>query len=184
MIVAALTLLLQPAKPVQLFNGKDLSGWHMDVPELDKNPEGTKPFIVRDGTLVSLGNPGGHLITDKVYENYKLEVQYRFTKQPGNCGVLVHASKPRTLYGMFPKSIEVQLQSGDAGDFWCIGENIEVPDFDMTDVGAGDTACGPVAKESRGFGHRDRLLASFKRQKIAWPDRKNCDISQCTTESS
>ena len=129
MIVAALTLLLQPAKPVQLFNGKDLSGWHMDVPELDKNPEGTKPFIVRDGTLVSLGNPGGHLITDKVYENYKLEVQYRFTKQPGNCGVLVHASKPRTLYGMFPKSIEVQLQSGDAGDFWCIGENIEVPDM-------------------------------------------------------
>ncbi len=129
MIIAALTLLLQPAKPIQLFNGKDLSGWHMDVPELDKNPDGAKPFIVRTGVLVSLGNPGGHLITDKIYQNYKLEVQYRFMKDPGNCGVLVHASKPRRLYGMFPQSIEVQMQSGDAGDFWCIGEDIEVPDM-------------------------------------------------------
>ncbi len=130
MIVATLVLLLQPAKPIQLFNGKNLSGWHMDVPELDKNPEGAKPFIVRDGVLVSLGNPGGHLITDKSFKNYSLEVQYRFASKAGNCGVLVHCSKPRSLYGMFPKSIEVQMQSGDAGDFWCIGENIEVPDME------------------------------------------------------
>jgi hypothetical protein len=31
---------------------------------------------------------------------------------------------------MFPKSIEVQMQHQDAGDFWCIGENIEVPDME------------------------------------------------------
>jgi hypothetical protein len=31
---------------------------------------------------------------------------------------------------MFPKSIEVQMNAGDAGDFWCIGENIEVPDME------------------------------------------------------
>ncbi|MFN8219650.1 MAG: DUF1080 domain-containing protein [Fimbriimonadales bacterium] len=118
------------AKPVSLFNGKDLTGWHMDVPELDKNPEGTKPFIVRNGLLVSLGTPGGHLITDKSFENYQLDVEYRFSAKPGNCGVLVHTSKPRRLYGMFPQSIEVQMQSGDAGDFWCIGEDITVPDME------------------------------------------------------
>lgn len=115
--------------PVKLFNGKNLAGWHMDVPALDKDPNGTKPFIVREGKLVSLGRPGGHLITDKSFENYKLEVEYRFVNQPGNCGVLVHASKPRRLYGMFPQSLEVQMQSGDAGDFWCIGEDIEVPNM-------------------------------------------------------
>lgn len=109
-----------------LFNGKDLTGWHVDVPEMDKNPQAINPFIVRDGHLVSLGTPGGHLITDKSYENYKLDVEYKFTGEPGNCGVLVHASTPRVLYGMFPKSIEVQMQHGDAGDFWCIGENIKV----------------------------------------------------------
>jgi hypothetical protein len=31
---------------------------------------------------------------------------------------------------MFPQSIEVQMMSGDAGDFWCIQESIEVPDMD------------------------------------------------------
>jgi hypothetical protein len=31
---------------------------------------------------------------------------------------------------MFPQSIEVQMNSGDAGDFWVIQENIEVPDME------------------------------------------------------
>ena len=118
------------AKPESLFNGKDLKGWHMDVPALDKDPNGVKPFIVRNGLLVSLGTPGGHLITDKSYSNYRLEAEYRFSAKPGNCGILVHASKPRRLYDMFPQSIEVQMQSGDAGDFWCIGEDITVPDME------------------------------------------------------
>jgi hypothetical protein len=114
----------------RLFNGKDLAGWHADVPELDKNPAARSPFIVRDGLLVSLGTPGGHLITDAEYRDYRLEVEYRFAAKPGNCGVLVHASKPRALYGMFPQSLEVQMSSGDAGDFWCIVEDVTVPDME------------------------------------------------------
>jgi hypothetical protein len=31
---------------------------------------------------------------------------------------------------MFPQSIECQMASGNAGDFWCIMENIEVADMD------------------------------------------------------
>jgi hypothetical protein len=118
------------AKSQSLFNGKDLSGWHADVPALDDDPQGKMPFIVRDGLLVSLGTPGGHLITDDEFKNYRLEVQYRFVDKPGNCGVLVHSSKPRALYEMFPQSIEVQMHSGDAGDFWCIAEDITVPDME------------------------------------------------------
>ena len=51
-------------------------------------------------------------------------------ENPGNCGVLVHASTPRRLYGMFPQSIECQMHNGNAGDFWCIGEDITVPDME------------------------------------------------------
>jgi hypothetical protein len=80
--------------------------------------------------VVSLGSPNGHLITDKKYSNFKLAVEYRFPGKPGNCGVLVHASTPRALYEMFPASIEVQMNSGHAGDFWCIHENIVVPDME------------------------------------------------------
>ena len=113
----------------QLFNGKDLSGWHVDVPKADGKRDLPPTFIVREGNLVSLGTPRGHLITDKSFENYRLEVEYRFASKPGNCGVLVHASTPRALYQMFPKSIEVQMNHMHAGDFWCIVEDITVPEM-------------------------------------------------------
>jgi hypothetical protein len=118
------------AQPVSLFNGEDLSGWHIDVPKMDEDPSARNPFIVRDDLLVSLGTPGGHLITDDSYQDYRLEVEYRFAGEPGNCGVLVHASTPRALYSMFPKSIEVQMMHENAGDFWVIAEDIVVPDME------------------------------------------------------
>ena len=111
---------------ISLINGENLEGWHIDVPAMDNNPDTINPFIVRDGMLVSLGTPGGHIITDGVFSNYRLVAEYRFAGEPGNCGILVHASTPRDLYGMFPKSLEVQLQHEQAGDFWCIQEDIKV----------------------------------------------------------
>lgn len=119
----------QPNTPVSLSNGHDLVGWHDDIPHRDEHPDAARSFIVRDGNLVSLGEPRGHLITDAVYSNYRLEVEYRFAGEPGNCGVLVHASTPRALYKMFPKSIEVQMNHQHAGDFWCIVEDISVPNM-------------------------------------------------------
>jgi hypothetical protein len=115
---------------IDLFNGKDLTGWHIDVPEMDRNPNETTPFIVRNRQLVSLGEPQGHLITDANYSDFRLNVEYRFPGKPGNCGVLVFASTPRSLYDMFPKSIEVQMMHGNAGDFWCIVEDISTDNME------------------------------------------------------
>lgn len=117
-------------KEISLFNGIDLTGWHIDVPEMDTNKNAINPFIVRNGLLVSLGTPEGHIITDSVYHDFTVEIEYRFAGKPGNCGLLIHASKPRRLYGMFPQSIEVQMMHENAGDFWCIGEDITVPDME------------------------------------------------------
>jgi hypothetical protein len=128
-VLGCVCTVLQAQQPVSLFNGKDLTGWTVDVPDADKNPNISPTFIVRSNLLVSLGKPNGHLITEKEHRNYRLDVEYRFAKGPGNCGVLVHASKPRALYGMFPQSIEVQMLSGNAGDFWVIQEDVEVPDM-------------------------------------------------------
>lgn len=114
----------------KLFNGRDLTGWHVDVPAADSNVRVRAPFVVRNGLLVSLGEPRGHLLTDSSYRNYRLEIEYRFAASPGNAGVLVHASTPRALYRMFPRSIEVQMEHGNAGDFWCILEDIRVPDME------------------------------------------------------
>lgn len=151
-LILILPTLIFATETVSLFNGKDLSGWTMDIPAHDKaGPEDTATivngvitidthtaewwrsvpsFIVRDGLLVSLGVQGGHLITEEEYSDYELEVEYRFSKTPGNCGVLVHASTPRCLYKMFPQSIEVQMMHENAGDFWVICEDIEVPDME------------------------------------------------------
>lgn len=118
------------AQTISLFNGENLDGWHVDVPDMDDNPDAINPFIIRDGILVSLGTPQGHLITDAVYANYRLHIEYRFAGKPGNCGALVHASTPRALYKMFPKSIEAQMMHQNAGDFWCIVEDIVVPDME------------------------------------------------------
>ncbi len=130
LFASCITLFSNAQKSIQLFNGKDLTGWHSDVPGKDKNPDTADSFIVRDGLLVSLGNPRGHLITDASYADYRLDIEYRFAGKPGNCGVLVHASTPRALYKMFPQSIEVQMQHLDAGDFWCIEEDITVPNME------------------------------------------------------
>ncbi|MEJ7830712.1 MAG: DUF1080 domain-containing protein, partial [Segetibacter sp.] len=40
-------------KTISLFNGKDLTGWHVDVPAMDKDSSLKSPFIIRDGLLVS-----------------------------------------------------------------------------------------------------------------------------------
>lgn len=121
----------EKAESFSLFDGKTLDGWYPDVPDADDKPDIEPSFIVRDGMLVSKGRPLGHLITKKSFKDYRLEVQYRFADKPGNCGVLVHTDgkRPRVLYDMFPASIEVQLQHKQAGDFWCIHENISVPNM-------------------------------------------------------
>lgn len=116
--------------PPKLWNGHDLAGWHVDVPAADHGAQVPPSFEVKDGMLISNGTPEGHLISDASYRDYRLTVEWRWPGEPGNCGVLVHASVPRRLYDMFPQSIECQMHVNNAGDFWCIGEDITVPDME------------------------------------------------------
>ena len=137
-VIAAACLLAQPAakKPAPLFNGKDLTGW---IPYLwdgaAKKQDTTTPmsavWSVEDGILVCQGKPSGYIRTAEEYENYKLSLEWRWPEGTtrGNSGVLVHTSTPNAL-GVWPKSIEVQLALGNAGDFWVIGTNLEVPDLE------------------------------------------------------
>jgi hypothetical protein len=117
-----------PDATVELFNGKDLDNWFADLPR-----GGTKDGVwaVRDGIIHCAGHPGGHLISDTAWKDYRLVVEWRWPPggKGGNNGVLVHTSELHVLGNHFPRSIEVQLMSGNAGDFWVIGEDIAVPDM-------------------------------------------------------
>jgi len=107
-----------------LFNGTDFQGWSFDT--LDKAaPE--EIWSVSNGTIVVQGKdkPNGVMRTEQSYSNYTLEFEWRWTNGKGNSGCLIHCSTPRVM-NVWPKSIEVQLASENAGDFWQIGETIEV----------------------------------------------------------
>jgi len=114
----------KPATAVELFNGKDLKGWRYE--SLDKDIPMDKVWSVRDGVVSCTGTPAGYIVSEKDdYADYMLTLQWRWPGKGGNNGVLVHTTTPREL-GVWPKSLEVQLGSGDAGDFWVIGTTIDV----------------------------------------------------------
>jgi len=111
-------------KPIKLFNGKNLDGW--DYYLKDKNVPMEKVWSVKDGLLLCTGKPPGYIFTkSNDYENYVLNVEWRWPGEGGNNGVLVHVSEPEEL-DVWPRSLEVQLGSGNAGDFWVIGTEIDV----------------------------------------------------------
>ena len=106
-----------------LFNGKDLTGWKpylrpaKDSPNVTPDPKNT--WSVVDGVIVCKGRPNGYIATEKEYGDYVLRLQWRFPKggKPGNSGVLMHVQKEDKVW---PTSVEAQLASGRAGDFWLI----------------------------------------------------------------
>ncbi|MGH8020467.1 MAG: 3-keto-disaccharide hydrolase [Opitutaceae bacterium] len=123
--------LLPAAEWQSLFDGKTFAGWTFDV------KDGSAPEAIwstRDGVLVVDGQdkPPGVIRTTESYENYELELEWRWPGKPGNCGVLVHCSTPRRM-SVWPQSLEVQLAHENAGDFWMIGETIVVPETQISE---------------------------------------------------
>jgi Domain of Unknown Function (DUF1080) len=95
-----------------LFNGSDLTGWDSFLKEGKKTAD---VWSVRDGVLVCKGEPMGYLHTKEEFTNFKLTVEWRWAPgtTPGNSGVLMRLNgEARPL----PRSLEVQLKSGNAGD--------------------------------------------------------------------
>jgi hypothetical protein len=105
------------AAPIKLFDGTSLSGWKPFLPEGDP----AKVWSVRDGVLVCAGTPIGYIQTEKEFTNYELNLKWRFdpAKGEGNSGVLLRVVGPDVVW---PKSMEAQLHSKNAGDIWNIGE--------------------------------------------------------------
>lgn len=119
-----------PMKPMELFNGRDLSGWNAYSRE--PGAAAAQTWKVEDGVIKSTGTPPGYIHTVGRYRDYKLTVQWRWagpapTTAKGeprsrNSGVLVHSQGDHVPAGYgWPRSLECQLAEGNAGDFWVIG---------------------------------------------------------------
>jgi hypothetical protein len=103
-----------PTGAVELFNGKDFTGWTFFM-RAGANPAET--WSVEDGVIKCTGQLAGYLRSEQGYRDYKLTVEWRFTK-PGNTGILVHINGPDKVW---PLCIECQGQNGKQGDFWLQG---------------------------------------------------------------
>ena len=82
--------------PIELFNGKDLSGWKPRV------PDGKNGWLVRNGLLTN-AVPGNDLMSERTFTDFKLHAEFRYP--PGsNSGIY--------LRGRY----EVQIQDDSGHD--------------------------------------------------------------------
>jgi hypothetical protein len=126
------------ADGIVLFNGKNFDGWRAVI--------GRPGFELKDiwsvadgGVLVckGRGKSSGYLRHERDdFQNYTLTLQWRFPEGTpgGNSGVLVHSSNPNAL-GVWPKSLEAQLNHKNAGDIWVIGTTCEIENADKRVMG-------------------------------------------------
>ena len=94
----------------------DLAGWK----SYHEDPQAKTADVWRldaDGVLRCRGTPKGYLYTEKDYTSFVFTLDWRWPpgKKPGNGGVLLRMTAPHKVW---PKSLEAQLNAGNAGDFW------------------------------------------------------------------
>jgi len=105
---------ITPASHVDLFNGKDFSGWAFFM-RSNSPPENS--WSITNGLIHCTGKPNGFMRTIKNYRDYVCTVEWRFLK-PGNTGVLVDMQLPDSVW---PRCVECQGMHDHQGDFWLWG---------------------------------------------------------------
>jgi putative membrane-bound dehydrogenase-like protein len=103
--------------PVVLFDGRSLDAWEAFLPG-GEDPADTWSIV--DGELVCEGRPIGYLKTREHWQDFVLELEWRFLpgREVGNSGVLLRLNGPDEVW---PRSFEAQLHHRNAGDIWNIG---------------------------------------------------------------
>jgi len=115
---------------IQLFNGRDLSGWAPKITGYELGDNFGNTFRVEDGLLKvvydeydTFDGRFGHLFYEQPFSDYLLRIEYRFVGEqaPGgpdwafrNSGVMIHGEPAgaMTIDQDFPVSIEVQFLGG------------------------------------------------------------------------
>ena len=117
-----------------MFNGKDLSGWR----PINVAPD---TFRVKDGIIVSTGFPVGLLRTERQYENFIIEMEWRHMKSGGNAGLFIWSDGLPCVGGPFPRGMEIQIldngynAKGKNGWYTTHGDVFPVKGAKMTPTG-------------------------------------------------
>lgn len=129
-----------------LFNGRDLSGW-----VLVNTPRDT--WSIREGMLVCSGRPTGELRTERMYQNFILEVEWRHMVPGGNAGIFVWADDITSKGVPFHRSIEVQVLDhgyGQGKGHTTHGDIFPIHGATMTPVnGRGGSRAFPIEERAK-----------------------------------
>jgi len=111
---------------VSLFNGSNLEGWV----NVNCAPE---TWTVRDEMIICSGVPTGVLRTEKQYENYILELEWRHMVKGGNAGLFIHSDDLPVTGKPFTRSTEVQILDGqNTGSYTSHGDVFGIQGATMT----------------------------------------------------
>jgi hypothetical protein len=102
---------------IALFDGESLAGWHvfLDDPSIDSG----SAWKASGGVLSATGVGKGYVRTEVPYADYRLHVEWRWPKTPGNSGVVLHVVNGDVVW---PKGFEAQLKVDRAGDIVMFGD--------------------------------------------------------------
>jgi hypothetical protein len=107
----ATLLFAQTSSWTPLLTGDTLEGWTI------VNGDATT-WSAKDNMLVTTGKPTGVIRTNKMYENFVLELDWRHMVENGNAGLFVW-SDPIPAKGVpFTRAIEVQIMDGKELDWY------------------------------------------------------------------
>jgi hypothetical protein len=87
-----------------------------------------------DGVLTCKGTPKGYIYFENPFDDYLLTLEWRWPpeKGPGRGGVLLRMTGGHCIW---PKSLEAQINAGDAGDFWgLMGYQLNGPEDRLTQL--------------------------------------------------
>jgi len=165
------------ASPVQLWNGKDLSGWTFFL--VDPKVKMEDVWSVRDGVIVCKGDPIGFLMTKEKFTSFKLVVEWRWApgtvvtpEKTPNSGVLMRINGE--MRGI-PRAIEAQLRSGDAGDLYGFWGMKLAGDPARARTRAGDPALGDMTGATKSAG-AENPVGEWNRYEIVL-DGTKLDVS-------
>jgi hypothetical protein len=110
-------------KRIDLWNGRDLTGWKLFLNDPALAPAST--WSATEGALRFDTKASGYIRTEKDYSNYHLHVEWRWAKDApdnANSGVLLHLHGPDAIW---PLCFEAQLKTGNAGQV--VGMGLDIP---------------------------------------------------------
>ncbi|MBN1985031.1 MAG: DUF1080 domain-containing protein [Prolixibacteraceae bacterium] len=119
---------------IELFNGKDLTGWYTFLKERGKNNDPKKVFTVQDGMIQISGEEWGCITTNEEYENYRILVEFKWGEvnhpprqdKARDSGLLLHSvGDDGASGGIWMYSIECQMIEGGTGDIIVVGDGSE-----------------------------------------------------------